>query len=61
MTSDLYAREAVGENRKTASDQRFFTAPDRRRLTAEQVVDSLFSTSGSAMDVEELTFDSDGR
>ncbi len=61
MTSDLYQRQAVGSNAEAIAEVRFFTAPERRRLTAEQVVDSLFHASGHRMQVEQLTFDSDGR
>ena len=61
MNSALYARAAVGENLDADADQRFFAAPERRRLRAEQVVDSLYAAAGKAMDVEELTFDPDGR
>ncbi len=61
LTSRAYQREAVGENRKSDSDRRFFAAPDRRRLSAEQVVDSLYAAAGQPMEVEELTFDPDGR
>jgi hypothetical protein len=61
LTSQLYQREATGQNRRAAPERRFFVAPDRRRLSAEQVVDSLFSVTGQAMDVEELTFDPDAR
>ena len=61
MNSDLYAREAVGQNADTSPADRFFAAPDRRRMRAEQVVDSLYAASGHEMAVEELTFDPDGR
>lgn len=61
LTSQLYQREATGENRRAAPERRFFTAPDRRRLTAEQVVDSLFAVTGQPIDVEEMTFDPDAR
>ena len=37
-----------------------FTAPLRRRMEAEQIVDSLLVASGKKMDSEELTFDADG-
>jgi hypothetical protein len=60
MTSDVYQREATGNNSVASSEDRFFAAPDRRRLTAEQVVDSLFFASGHPMRVDELTFDQDG-
>src|SRR5690606_22038974 len=40
---------------------RLFVAPERRRMTAEQIVDSFHVASGRAMEVEELTLDPDGR
>jgi mono/diheme cytochrome c family protein len=61
LTSEAYQREARGSNREAAPERRLFAAPDRRRLTAEQVVDSLFAAAGKPMRVEELTFDPDGR
>lgn len=63
LTSRLYQREATGRNAKAPAEKRFFAAPDRRRLAAEQVVDSLFASSGQAMTrvVDELTFDPDSR
>lgn len=61
MTSQAYQREAVGRNLAAAPEMRFFIAPERRRLTAEQVVDSLFAVAGQEIDVEEITFDPDGR
>jgi len=36
-------------------------APLKRRMSAEQLVDSLFSAAGKKLGCEELTFDSDGR
>src|SRR5690606_30222718 len=39
----------------------FFNAPDQRRLSAEQIVDSLHHATGRPIDVEELTFVHDGR
>lgn len=60
MTSQLYGREAIGQNRDASADQRYFYAPDPRRLTAEQIVDSLFESSSREMDTEELTFVHDG-
>lgn len=37
-----------------------FTAPARRRLAAEQIVDSLFAASGKSFRVEEASLDVDG-
>ncbi|MCA9093574.1 MAG: DUF1553 domain-containing protein, partial [Planctomycetaceae bacterium] len=61
LTSKTYQRAAVGHNLTASSTLRFFNAPERRRLTAEQIVDSLHAAAGASMDVEELTFVHDGR
>lgn len=61
VTSRTYRLAAVGNNLAAASDVRFFNAPERRRLSAEQIVDSLHAASGHPMDVEEMTFDPTGR
>ncbi|QEG39272.1 DUF1553 domain-containing protein [Roseimaritima ulvae] len=60
MTSETYQREAIGENRPAPPELRFFASPDRRRLTAEQVVDSLFTATEQTIDSGELTFVHDG-
>jgi len=57
MNSRLYQREAIGNNRTAEPSNRFFASPDRRRLTAEQVVDSLVAASGKPLAVDELSFD----
>ncbi len=61
VASRTYQREATGQNLSASPELRFFNAVERRRLTAEQIVDSLHSTTGSTMNVEELTFVHDGR
>lgn len=61
LTSETYQRQASGQNLSASPELRFFAAPERRRLTAEQIVDSLFVAAGQEMDVEEITFDPDGR
>ena len=61
VSSEVYQRAAVGHNLKASATLRFFTAPERRRLSAEQVVDSLHHAAGRPIDVEELTFVHDGR
>jgi hypothetical protein len=61
MTSEAYGRAAVGRNLAADPERRFFNAPEPRRMTAEQIVDSFFATSGGAIDVEPLTLDPDGR
>lgn len=61
VTSQTYQREAVGKNLAATAAVRFFNAPERRRLTAEQIVDSLHQATGRPIDAEELTFVHDGR
>ncbi len=61
LTSTLYQREAHATNRGEPSASRLFRSPDRRRLTAEQVVDALHVASGRPIDSEKLTFVHDGR
>jgi mono/diheme cytochrome c family protein len=61
VTSEAYQREAGLENLASAgAGERFFNAPARRRLTAEQVVDSLHAAAGAAIDSEPMTFIHDG-
>jgi hypothetical protein len=61
LTSRTYQREATGRNLEQSPEQRFFRAPERRRLSAEQIVDSLHAATSTPMNVEELTFVHDGR
>ena len=61
LTSKTYQRPAVGKNLTASAEMRFFNVPERRRLTAEQIVDTLHHATGRPFDVEELTFVHDGR
>ncbi len=61
-TSAAYQREATTESLAALpANERFFSAPGRRRLTAEQVVDSLHAAARKPIDSEEITFVHDGR
>ena len=62
MNSHAYQRQ-VDPNFTAANDaaKRLFAGPARRRMTAEQLVDSLFSVSGKQMGTEQLTLDVNGR
>ena len=62
MNSHAYQRQ-VDTNFTAANDaaKRLFAGPARRRMTAEQLVDSLFTVSGKQMDTEPLTLDINGR
>jgi hypothetical protein len=60
-TSAVYQRQAVGQNLTAIPELRLFNAPDRRRLSAEQVVDCLHAATGNRMNCEQLSFDPEGR
>lgn len=60
LTSQLYQREPVRPIAAVAPERQFFNAPMRRRMTAEQLIDSLHSATGKKLDVEELTFSPEG-
>jgi hypothetical protein len=61
-TSTAYQREPTTENLAVLpANERSFSAPGRRRLTAEEIVDSLHAAAGRAIDSEEITFVHDGR
>ena len=47
--------------KQVSSSERLFDSPARRRMTAEQLVDSLFAVTALPMDVDPLTFDPEGR
>ena len=56
LTSRAYQRQS----RTNPEANRLFAAPPRRRLSAEQVVDSSFDAFGRKFDVEPLCIDLDG-
>ncbi|SFJ02383.1 DUF1553 domain-containing protein [Planctomicrobium piriforme] len=56
LTSQLYQREATRQSLPVSPELQFFVAPLCRRMSAEQVVDSLHMAVGKPMDVEEMTF-----
>lgn len=57
LLSETYQREAVD---LPARHSRFFAGPYRKRMTAEQVVDSAFQAVGKAIQTEKLTMDVEG-
>jgi len=61
ITSNAYQRQAIEGNLAASTELRFFSGPERRRLSAEQVVDSLFAATGNQLDIGELTFVHDGK
>lgn len=61
LRSDAYQRQAIEGNLAASTELRFFGGPERRRLSAEQIVDSLFAVTGKRLDIGELTFVHDGK
>ena len=62
LNSHTYQREVRPEgSRDTKPELRLFASPARRRMTAEQLVDSLFAAVGKPFAAEEMNLDVDGR
>jgi len=62
LNSQTYQRGVTDAGSRFAKPgERLFQSPARRRLSAEQLVDSLFQVAGKEFDSEELNFDLDGR
>lgn len=59
MRSAAWQRRAVEMPEASDAARRFFTAPLPRRLSAEQLVDTLHAAAGRALHSEPLTFDVD--
>ncbi len=59
MNSAAWQRRATENPDASDSARRFFTAPLPRRMSAEQIVDTLHSAAGRPIDAEMLTFDID--
>jgi mono/diheme cytochrome c family protein len=59
MNSAAWQRRAAEMPEASDAAKRFFTAPLPRRMSAEQLVDTLHATAGRAVHSEPLTFDVD--
>jgi hypothetical protein len=59
LNSHGYQRQAIPMTELEGN--RLFAGPVQRRMTAEQLVDSLFAAVGKEFDSEELTFDPEGK
>lgn len=58
----VYQRQALAnQDRDNLNGTRWFTSPQRRRMTAEQLLDSLFAAVGKPLNSELLTLDNDYR
>jgi len=60
LNSQVYQREVDAEAGVDDRRARLFAGPSPRRLSAEQVVDSLFAVSGKPVNVESINIDVDG-
>ena len=58
VSSHAYQRQAVNAGTPEA---KLFAGPTRRRMAAEQIVDSLFAVAEKAFEIERLTLDPEGR
>jgi len=59
--SHTYQRAIVPESVQTAADGDYlFASPARRRMSAEQLVDSLFTVAGKSFNTEPMTLDVEG-
>ncbi len=60
LNSQTYQRTAVSREGTSADELALFRGPVRRRLRAEQIVDSLMAICGKPFDTGPITLDSDG-
>ncbi|MEW6307301.1 MAG: DUF1553 domain-containing protein, partial [Verrucomicrobiota bacterium] len=62
LNSHTYQRAVLAQTASSDKpEERLFASPVRRRLTAEQIVDSLWAAVGKKLEGEELTLDNDAR
>ncbi len=60
FASHVYQRRAVGREQVSEGETFLFAGPVQRRMTAEQLVDSLFVVSGKPFDAGPMNIDIDG-
>lgn len=60
LNSHVYQRQVFAPTQDELAQVAFFRGPARRRMTAEQIVDSLLVIAGKGMNVEEINIDVDG-
>jgi hypothetical protein len=61
LNSHTYQRVVVSGVTRDTEAAALFAGPVRRRMTGEQLADSLYRAVGKPFDAEELTMDADGR
>ena len=59
LNSHTYQRQVAGDASREA--RKYFATPTRRRMTAEQLVDSAFLAAGKSFGAEVLSMDPEGR
>ena len=60
LNSRVYQRQCVDPSTVDAAQASLFAGPLRRRMSAEQIVDSLLTVSGKPFNVEDMNIDVDG-
>ncbi len=60
LGSHVYQRQCLDPAAVDAERASLFAGPIRRRMSAEQIVDSLLSASGKTLNVEDMNIDVDG-
>jgi hypothetical protein len=61
VLSQAYQRAVVSDGDRGDAADNYFASQQRRRMTAEQIVDALFNVSETPFRIEELTFDQESR
>ena len=61
LNSDTYGRTSSHREIRSEPQERRFASPRARRMSAEQIVDSMHVVIGRPMDCDELTFDPEAR
>ncbi len=61
LNSNVYQRALAPEMSVDSIGAEFFTGPIRRKMTGEQLADSLYAASGKPFGSEKLTMDADGK
>ncbi|MCA8996357.1 MAG: DUF1553 domain-containing protein, partial [Planctomycetaceae bacterium] len=61
LNSQVYQRQPVGDVSVQSEEAAMFRGPVRRKMTGEQVADSLYAVTGKDFGSEELSIDRDGK
>ncbi|MCA9080175.1 MAG: DUF1553 domain-containing protein [Planctomycetaceae bacterium] len=61
LLSDVYQRQYANGLNRDSEDAAWFQGPIRRKVTGDQLADSLYRVTGKSFRAEELTMDGDGK